>query len=201
MPDVPRLARRVLAEWPLIAAAAALLSLVWLPRFMPSRASLEEAAVARLRDFHLKNDLDRVEEGGRVFLRDVPDSPFAGEVHALRGRAALRRMDANPAFGALAWSELSAARRAGFKPEEMARLQREAAHALLDHGRSDEAITAFRELLADGADPAAGLDLGRALAARAARRPDEAEALTAELLELAVAARGLLPPERKSEAV
>src|SRR5688572_32196679 len=130
MPDVlRRLAplRRVLAEWPLIAAAAALLSLLWLPRFLPSRASLEEAAVARLRDLHLKNDLRGVEEGGRVFLRDVPDSPFAGEVHALRGRAALKRMEANPrVFGALAWSELSAARARGFRPDDMVRLQREA---------------------------------------------------------------------------
>jgi tetratricopeptide (TPR) repeat protein len=199
MPDVPRLARRLLAEWPLVAAAAALLSLLWLPRFMPSRASLEEAAVARLRDLHLRNDLEGVEGGASAFLRDAPDSAFAGEVHALRGRAALKRIDANPAFGAQAWSELSAARRAGFRPAEMARLQRDSGHALLDRGRSAEAAEAFRELIE--VDPAARLDLGRALAARAARRPAEAEALTREILELAATSHGLLPPERKIDAV
>jgi tetratricopeptide (TPR) repeat protein len=201
MPEAPgpsRL-RRLKAEWPLLAAALALLSLVWLPRFLPSRAAVEESAVARLRELRARGDLQGLEDAAARFLNESPDSPHAGEVHALRASAALARPGLDAASASHAWAQLRSARRLGFRKEEMAALQRDTADALLDRGRSAEAVDAFRELLDD--DPLAGLRLGRALAARAARRPDEAEALSAEILSLAAAARERLPAERKIEAV
>lgn len=201
MPEAagPSRLRRLKAEWPLLAAALALLSLVWLPRFLPSRAALEEAAVARLRELRARGDLQGLEDAAARFLNESPDSPHAGEVHALRARAALARPGLDAGSASHAWAQLRSARRLGFRKEEMAALQRDTADALLDRGRSAEAVDAFRELLDD--DPLAGLRLGRALAARAARRPDEAEALSAEILSLAAAARERLPAERKIEAV
>lgn len=205
MPESRRsaLLRRLRTDWPLLGAAAALLSLLLIPRFIPSRDDLDEEVLRLLYAQFDAHAFEAVEDAARGFLIDSPGSPLSGEVHSLRGRAALALavVDPDPALPARAWAELGAARRFGFRPGETAVDQARAAHLLLDRGRSDEAAAAFRELLAGGADPAAAFDLGRVLAARAARRPRDAAVLVAEILELAEAAKRRLPPERRFEAV
>jgi tetratricopeptide (TPR) repeat protein len=191
-----------MGEWPMALAAAALVSLFYLPRFARSEARLaphEDARVESLR-LAVESGAEDAEDLARAFRIAHPESRHLPEVEYLAGMAVTvrARNGVFPGVPALsrAWVALSSARQAGFDAVRVDAAQREAASLLIERERFREGIERLSELRRRTKDPESTIELARALGRRAAAEPDrqalldESAALLAEFVREA-------PPDRR----
>jgi tetratricopeptide (TPR) repeat protein len=160
------LTTRALRAWPLLVAAAGVVSLFLIPRFARSEAR----EVAGLRRQVESGESELIEDRLREFLVRHPKSPHAVEVQGLIARAILQR--------ARDISDFDRAWEAG-----TGEIRREIARMLSERGFDREAVNRTTELIRQGGEPEILLDLARALARL--ERFDEAAARVSEYLRTA----------------
>ena len=116
-------------EWPLLAAALALASLAFLPRFIASGGKAEERDREAIRNLGRAVELEpeRAEPLLRAFIGERGGSPQGPEARFLLGRAIVLRAqgDSFPGTPALneAWDALSTARAGGIDRDRCGSLQ------------------------------------------------------------------------------
>jgi tetratricopeptide (TPR) repeat protein len=193
-------------EWPLVAAALAIASLVFLPRFARSSELREEREQAAVEDLRRRVEVDPAgtEPLLRAFIGSRGESRRLPEVQHLLGRSIVLRARAGEFPGpyalAAAWAALSTARSGGFDADRTWKLQREIARLLDERGYFREAVARYTEIHEAGVLPEVALDLARALAKRALRDPAAREALLDESASRVSEYLRGAPPERRLRA-
>ncbi len=190
-------------EWPLAAAALAIVSLALLPRFARSSELIEERERAALQEFRRRVEVEpsQAEPLIRDFIANRSESRRLPEALYLLGRsivlAARSGEFPGPHVLGVAWNSLAAARTGGFDPALAWRLQHEIARMLDERDYFREAVARYTELVHQSGIPEVPLDLARTLAKRAVQDPVAREALLDEAASRVSEYLRAAPPEQR----